>query len=70
MPETMLRGEAYVSQSVKTFYRHYDKVANTLHDVSGRNMIKVQQLLTYAYKEQGLEPEHRNEQAVNVHHAI
>eukprot|EP00965_Chrysotila_dentata_P110943 3666867-Pleurochrysis_carterae.AAC.1 len=47
MPETMLRGEGYVSQSVRSFYRHYHKVANTLYDVSGRDMVKMQQLLTY-----------------------
>eukprot|EP00965_Chrysotila_dentata_P061911 2051126-Pleurochrysis_carterae.AAC.1 len=33
-------------------------------------MVKVQQLLTYAYKEHGLEPKHSNEQTVKVHHAI
>eukprot|EP00965_Chrysotila_dentata_P046694 1550636-Pleurochrysis_carterae.AAC.1 len=41
-----------------------------MYDVSGRDMIKVQQLLTYAYKEHGVEPEHRNELAVKVHHPI
>eukprot|EP00965_Chrysotila_dentata_P242659 6204979-Pleurochrysis_carterae.AAC.10 len=33
-------------------------------------MLKVQQLLAYAYKEHCLEPKHRNEKAVKVHYAM
>eukprot|EP00965_Chrysotila_dentata_P056755 1883466-Pleurochrysis_carterae.AAC.1 len=45
-------------------------VVHNLYETAGHDMLRVQQLLSHAYKDHGLQPENENERAIKVHQAI